>query len=306
MLVDVQDVGAGGAGGDGQVPALAVAEPFGDLLLVGGGVLVAVGGGGDLLAGQAGEDGPAAAGVGQGLAEGGVGHDVLPEVGQGVAAAGGFGGQLGGQGGQDAGLVFGLGRQGPRGAFGLEVQDGPQVGQDVQAVQAQVVRAPAGGEGGGQVAVAGAVDLLDPGLEAGDGFGPVGGRELPPRRRRARAVAVWVGVGGVWASLSRAAWCSRRVSPMPVTSSVSWVSWSWWSASCCSAAVIGSSVMVSSRGGRGRRRGSIRRARGRGCRVAAARRPGTGRARRLALRGGGRGGGRGGRRGSSRRGAGGR
>ena len=77
VLVDVEDVGAGGAGGDGQVPPLAVAEPFGDLLLVGGGVLVAVGGGGDLLAGQAGEDGPAAAGVGQGLAEGGVGHDVL-------------------------------------------------------------------------------------------------------------------------------------------------------------------------------------------------------------------------------------
>ena len=55
-------------------------------------------------------------------------------MGQGVAAAGGFGGQLGGQGGQDAGLVFGLGGQRPRGAFGLEVQDGPQVGQDVEAV----------------------------------------------------------------------------------------------------------------------------------------------------------------------------
>src|SRR6266581_829346 len=67
----------GGAGDDGQVPLLAAAEPFGDLLLVGGGVLVAVGGGGDLLAGQAGEDGPAAVSVSEGLAEGGVGHDVL-------------------------------------------------------------------------------------------------------------------------------------------------------------------------------------------------------------------------------------
>jgi hypothetical protein len=57
VLVDVQDVGAGVAGGDGQVPALAAAEPCGDLLLVGGGVLVAVGGGGDLLAGQAGKTG---------------------------------------------------------------------------------------------------------------------------------------------------------------------------------------------------------------------------------------------------------
>ena len=97
-----------------------------------------------------------------------------------MAAAGGFSHQLGGQGGQDAGLVFGLGRQRPRGAFGLEVEDGPQVGEDVQAVQAQVVRAPAGSEGGGQVAVAGAVDLLDPGVQAGDGFLPVGGCELPP------------------------------------------------------------------------------------------------------------------------------
>ena len=112
-----------------------------------------------------------------------------------MAAAPGFGLELAGQGGQDAGLVFGLGRQRPRGAFGLEVEDGPQVGQDVQAVQAQIVRAPARGEGGGQVAVAGPVDLLDPGVEPGDGFGPVGGRELPPRRRRLRVVAVRVCVG---------------------------------------------------------------------------------------------------------------
>ena len=73
--VDVQDVGAGGAGGDGHVPVGVAAEPAGDLLRVGGGVLVAVPGGGDLLAGLAGEHGPAAAGVGQGLAQGGiVGH----------------------------------------------------------------------------------------------------------------------------------------------------------------------------------------------------------------------------------------
>ena len=42
------------------------------------------------------------------------------------------------------------------------------------------MRAPAGGEGGGEVAVAGAVDLLHPGVYAGDGFLPVGGCELPP------------------------------------------------------------------------------------------------------------------------------
>ena len=32
VLVDVQDVGAGGAGGDGQVPVRVAAEPAGDLL----------------------------------------------------------------------------------------------------------------------------------------------------------------------------------------------------------------------------------------------------------------------------------
>ena len=63
VLVDVEDVGSGGAGGDGQVPAALAAEPFGDPLVVGGGVEVAVLGGRDLLAGQAGEDGPAALGV---------------------------------------------------------------------------------------------------------------------------------------------------------------------------------------------------------------------------------------------------
>ena len=33
VVVDVQDVGAGGAGGDGQVPVRVAAEPGGDLLL---------------------------------------------------------------------------------------------------------------------------------------------------------------------------------------------------------------------------------------------------------------------------------
>ena len=79
VLVDVQDVGAGGAGGDGQVPAGMAAVPGGDLVEVGGGVAVAVGGGGDLLAGLAGEDGPAAGGVGQGPAQGGIGHGVFQE-----------------------------------------------------------------------------------------------------------------------------------------------------------------------------------------------------------------------------------
>ena len=111
-----------------------------------------------------------------------------------MAAVGGFDPELVGQRGQDAGLVLGLGGDQARGAVGLEVQDRPQGGRDVQAVQAQVVGFPAGGQGGGQVAVAGAVDLLDPGAEPGEGFGAVGGREFPPRRRRVGLVPAGIGV----------------------------------------------------------------------------------------------------------------
>ena len=78
------------------------------------------------------------------------------------------------------------------GPFGLEVQDGPQAGQDVQAVQAQVVGLPAGREGGGEVAVAGAVDLLDPAAQPGDGVVAVGGREFPPGGGRVGLVAAGV------------------------------------------------------------------------------------------------------------------
>ena len=79
---------------------------------------------------------------------------------------------------------------------GLEVEHGPQVGQDVQAVQAQVVGGPAGAEGGGQVAVAGLVDLLDPGAEPGDGLLAVAGGEFPPGGRRAGLVAAGILTGG--------------------------------------------------------------------------------------------------------------
>jgi len=57
VVVDVQDVGSGGAGGDGQVPGKAAAEPFGDLAFIGGGVAETVLGGGDLLAGRQGNTG---------------------------------------------------------------------------------------------------------------------------------------------------------------------------------------------------------------------------------------------------------
>src|SRR6185437_15656120 len=65
VLVDVEDIGTGGASGDGQVPARVPGEPEGDLLGVRSGVKVAVRGGGDLAAGLAGEHRPAAGGQGQ-------------------------------------------------------------------------------------------------------------------------------------------------------------------------------------------------------------------------------------------------
>ena len=49
-VVDVQDVGAGGAGGDGEVQLGPAGEPCADLGWVGGGVEVAVRGGRDLPA----------------------------------------------------------------------------------------------------------------------------------------------------------------------------------------------------------------------------------------------------------------
>ena len=154
-------------------------------------------GGGDLLPGLAGEHRPAAGGKGQGLAQRAGGHGLPPGwcgV-AGVAAAVGLGAELVGQGGQDAGLVFGLGGDQGRGAGGLQVQHRPQLGCDVQPVQAQVVGGPAGAEAGGQVPVAGPVDLLDPGPQPGDRFRTVGGRQLPPRRCWPGAVTVGVRAG---------------------------------------------------------------------------------------------------------------
>ena len=49
-----------------------------------------------------------------------------------MAAAGGLEPELVGHGGQDAGLVLGLSRQQRDGALWLEIENGPQLGQDVQ------------------------------------------------------------------------------------------------------------------------------------------------------------------------------
>ena len=55
---------------------------------------------------------------------------------------------------------------------------------------------PAGAQGGGQVAVARPVDLLDPPAEPGQGFGAVGGRQFPPGRGRVGLVPAGAGVVG--------------------------------------------------------------------------------------------------------------
>jgi hypothetical protein len=123
-----------------------------------------------------------------------------------VAALGGLVAELGGQGREDADLVFGLRGQGGRAAAGLEVEQRPQGGQDVQGVQAQVVGGPAGAEGGGQVPVAGPVDLLDPGVQPGDWFVAGVGGEVPPGGRRAGLVAAGILLGG------RGGWVVRAVS----------------------------------------------------------------------------------------------
>src|SRR5260370_20417793 len=77
VLVDVQDVGPGSAGGDREVPVGVAAEPGGDLPGVGGGVQVAVPGGRGLLARLAGQHRPSVGGEGQRLAERRASHGLV-------------------------------------------------------------------------------------------------------------------------------------------------------------------------------------------------------------------------------------
>jgi hypothetical protein len=158
-----------------------------------------------------------------------------------MGAAGGLGHQLGGQGGQDPGLIFGLGRQQTGGPFGLEVQHRPQGGRDVQGVQAQVVGLPARGQGGGQVAVAGPVDLLDPGAEPGQGFGAAGGREFPPRRGRVGLVAVGF-VGLLGRQAGEFGELGGEGGEVAASRASSWMICSWWAASWSNIAGRGSAV----------------------------------------------------------------
>jgi hypothetical protein len=155
-------------------------------------------GGGDLLAGLAGEHRPAVRGVGQGLAQGGiVGHGVLR-------------GRVWPQ--RVVSVMSWVARAGRMRAWYSAWADSSALSRPgwryradhraeamSQGVQAQVVGGPARAEGGGQVAVAGPVDLLDPGAQPGDRFLPCVRAELPPARGRVRLVSAGILLGEVGA-----------------------------------------------------------------------------------------------------------
>jgi len=98
----------------------------------------------------------------------------------GMLAAGGLDVHLLGQGRKEAGLPFGLAGEDGCVSRGAEVEGGPQFHEPVEPVEAERVLFPAGAEGGGQVAIAGPVDLLDPGAEAGKRLFTFITFELPP------------------------------------------------------------------------------------------------------------------------------
>jgi len=62
-------------------------------------------------------------------------------------------------------MPFGLGSESAAVSLGGEVEQGPEFAEPVEGVQAGWVVLPAGREGSGELAVAGVVDLFDPGVE---------------------------------------------------------------------------------------------------------------------------------------------
>ena len=100
-----------------------------------------------------------------------------------MLAAGGFEVHLFGESGEKPGLPFGLAGDGRGGAVGGKVEERPEFHEPVQAVETEWVLVPAGAEGGGEVAEAGAVDLLDPGSQPGKSLFTFVAGELPPPGR---------------------------------------------------------------------------------------------------------------------------
>ena len=108
----------------------------------------------------------------------------------GVAAAAGLVGHLLGRGGQQAGLPFALGGEDAGGAARAEVEHGPQLAEPVEEVQAQGVLLPARQQRGGDLPVAGPVDLIDPGAESAEGGVAFRPGDLPPSRRGDRLIGM--------------------------------------------------------------------------------------------------------------------
>ena len=111
---------------------------------------------------------------------GGTRWDMAPAGAWPVLAASRLAGHLVGGCGQEAGVPFGLGGEGTAVAFGGEVKQGPQFAEPVEGEKARGVVFPAGGEDGGELAVAGPVDVLDPAPQPVYGRILFGAVEFPP------------------------------------------------------------------------------------------------------------------------------
>ena len=192
--------------GPGAPVAMATLRPgtarhqAGDPRRVGGGVEVAVGGGGFLAAGLAGEDRPAVPGVGQrprqrrvlwfvaavhgSLPPGRAGRAALwPQRVVSIMSCSAMAGTIRAWNSAWAETTAGV-------RPGCRYSTRPQLGEQVEPVQAQRVLFPAWSEGGGELPVAGPVHLGDPAAEPVQRVLAVLAVQLPPPRRRHWPVAV--------------------------------------------------------------------------------------------------------------------
>lgn len=108
----------------------------------------------------------------------------------GVLTTGGFEVHLLRQGRHEPGLPFGLAGQRRDAAFGWQVENGPQLHEPVQPIQAQRMLLPARAERSGEVPVARPVDLLHPGAQPRQCLIPCRSSEFPPARNRHGPVGV--------------------------------------------------------------------------------------------------------------------
>lgn len=110
-----------------------------------------------------------------------------------VIAAGSFEVELFGEGWKEAGLPLGLAGESRGVAVLSEAEDRPEFHEPVEAIQAEGVLDPAWADGFGDVAIAGPVNLLDPGAQSAEGLFTLGPAEFPPpsEGNRLMSTAVW-------------------------------------------------------------------------------------------------------------------